>query len=60
MTLRGCYCKAGEQAPKPCYDTTQKQLMEREELYNHAPPSGAKIPSHIQRPPMNDDHPVDQ
>ena len=34
--------------------------MEREELYNHVLPPGDKIPSHIQRPPINNDHSTDQ
>ena len=45
-TLHGWYRKAREKAPKPCYDTTEKHILERENHYDCNPP-GDKIPSHI-------------
>ena len=59
-TLQGWYRKAGETAPKPCYDTMESQTVEREKLYARVPPPGDKIPSYVDRPPMNDDHPSDE
>ena len=36
------------------------QTLAREKLYTCVPPPGDKIPSHIQRPPMNAEHPADK
>ena len=59
-TLQGWYREAGEKAPKPCYDTIESQPVEREKLYDCVPPPGDKIPSHIQQPPMNGEHPANE
>ena len=59
-TLQGRYCETGETAPKPCYDTMEAQTEDREKLYARVPPPGDKIPSHIERTPMNDNHQADK
>ena len=59
-TLQGWYREAGEKAPKPCYDTMEAQTVEREKLYSRIPPPRDKIPSYVQRPPMNDAHTADE
>ena len=59
-TLQRWYREAGDTAPKPCYNTMEAQTKEREKFYARVPPPGDKIPSHIERTPMNDDHPADE
>jgi hypothetical protein len=46
-TLRGLYRTVEDKAAKPCHDSLEKQTVEREELYDHVPPPGDKIPSHL-------------
>ena len=46
-TLWRWYHKAEENAPKPCCDTMEAQIKEREKLYDQVPPPGDKIPSYI-------------
>ena len=36
------------------------QTVEREKLYTRVPTPGDKIPSHVDRPPMNNDHSADE
>ena len=52
-TLQGWYRKAGEKAPKLCYNTMEKQILEGEKFYECVLLPGDKIPSRIQCPPMN-------
>ena len=59
-TLQGWYRDAGETAPKPCYDTMEAQIEERQKIYARIPPLGDKIPSYANRPPTNNDHPADE
>ena len=60
QTLLGWYRKAEDKAPEPCYDSIEEQTLKQEQLYDHVPPPGDPISSHIDCPPMEDSHPSDQ
>ena len=38
----------------------EAQTEEQEKLYARVPPLGDKIPSYVERPPMNDNHPANK
>jgi hypothetical protein len=57
--LKGWYCLAEDQAPKPCPEMMAKQTQERVDLYAARTPTGMPLPIRIDPAPMNDAAPTD-
>ena len=57
--LQGWYRQAEGRTPKPCYQSLEKQTVEREKLYGAVPPPGASIPINVTPFPVDDDCPSD-
>ena len=60
FTLKGWYHKTEDKADKPWYDSLEHHTLKRELIYNRVPPPEDPILSHIEQPPMDDDHPTHQ
>jgi hypothetical protein len=57
--LKGWYCLAEDQAPKPCPETMAKQTQERIDLYAAHTPMGLPLPIQVDDAPVNDAAPTD-
>jgi hypothetical protein len=57
--LKGWYCLAEDQAPKPCPETMAKQTQERVDLYAARTPTGMPLPICVDPTPVNDAAPMD-
>jgi exonuclease III len=57
--LKGWYRAVEDRAPKPCYDSMDKQTTEREKLYEKVPPPGDPIPINVDKFDVIDDCPED-
>jgi hypothetical protein len=57
--LKGWYRIAEDKAPKPCYESLQKQTQERIDLYARVAPPGQSIPINVEPTPVDDSVPDD-
>jgi hypothetical protein len=57
--LKGWYCLAEDQAPKPCPETMAKQTQERVDLHATRTPKGMPLPICVDPAPVNDAAPTD-
>jgi hypothetical protein len=57
--LKGWYCVAEDQPPKPCQETLAKQTQERINLYAARNPPGETLPFHVDPAPVPDAAPTD-
>ena len=57
--LKGWYRTVEDRAPKPCYQSMERQTRERVELYTKVQPPGDPIPINIDPFAINDEVPTD-